>query len=206
VIVAAVLLRGQDIRWLELFVNGLHYLETDEVEGLSGVLVQGEDFLPDGSHLDLAAGVGWDPMDHDLNPQVSIGIAFPFGNDVSKDRVAEIKRNIGFGTAFVPLERKVKNASGSTDLGCGPGAPAFKSDVFSAVSLVDNLGARTVATGTVGDLIPASDIQAACQGFSACLDAISDVGPPIEMNPGRNAFFRKEANSCEFVSGMGGGE
>lgn len=205
---------GQDIRWhrLELFVNGFHYLETDEVEALSGVLVQGEyrysgfDFLPDGSHLYVAAGVGWDTMEHELNPQVQVGIAFPFGNDGSKDRVAEIKRNIGFGTAFVPLERKVKNASGGTDLGCGPGMPAFESEVFFAVVLQDGLGTRIVNTGTVGDLIPQQDIVAACEGFGACVEAISSVGPPIPMNTGNNAFFNKEANTCEFTSGVGGGE
>ena len=205
---------GQDIRWhrLELFVSGFHYLETDEVEDLSGVLVQGEyrysglDFLPDGSHLYVAAGVGWDSLDQDLNPQVSVGIAFPFGNDGSKDRVAEIKRNIGFGTAFVPLERKVKKTSGGTDLGCGPGAPAFESSAFFAVILQDNQGSRVVNSGTVGDLIPASEIQNACQGFSQCVDAISSIGPPIPMNFGNNAFYNKQANTCEFTSGIGGGE
>ncbi len=207
---------GQDIRWhrLELFVTGFHYTETDDVESLSGMTVEAEwrygglDFLPPGSHLYVAMGGRWDTLDHDISPIGRIGIAFPLGNDGSQDRVAEIRRNIAFGSAFVPLQRKPKAGAGSdpTDLGCGPGNPSFEESFFAAVSLVDGGGGRFEPSGTVGDFIPAQEILDSCNGVSGCAAAISAIPAPIPLNFGNYAYYEKGAQTCEFNTGVAGGE
>jgi hypothetical protein len=202
---------GQDIRWhrLELFVTGFHYAETDEIEGLSGATVEAEwryaglDFLPDGSHLYVALGGRWDTLDSEISPIGRLGIAFPLGNDGSKDRVAEIRRNIAYGSAFVPLKRKPKAAaSDSSTADCGPGLPP-RAEEFSARLDLENGGPETIVqSGRVADHIGEAARLQACDGFSGCADALGAIPAPFGVNLDQQAYFFKPADSCDSFSGI----
>ena len=206
---------GQDLRWhrLELFVTGFHYAETDEVEGLSGGTVEAEwryaglDFLPDGSHLYVALGGRWDTLEREISPIGRLGIAFPLGNDGSKDRVAEIRRNIAYGSAFVPLQRKTAASSGETAaLTCAPGGPEIATEFVAVVELSNGGQQTNIAAGTVGDQIPQPTIEAACQGYGACVQAISALPAPFALNASQFARYEKAAGSCDATAGIFGGE
>jgi len=219
---------GQDHGWhrLEGFVTAFHYAETDEARALWGVAGEAEyrysgfDFLPDGSHLYAKLGVRWDTIDDELSPLFGVGITIAFWDDGEHERVAEIRRNIAYGTAFVPFEYKPRTASTpgaqEPDLGCGPGNLPFADAQLRSLLLDDgdltpNEELPIASFPTVASIVGQPAIDAACSGDANCIaainaldtaDGITNVGVISESVQVRAS---KPANSCVWTGSFAGG-
>ena len=213
---------GQDHGWhrLEGFLTGFHYAETDEVHGLWGVAGEmeyrysGLDFLPTGSHLYASLGARWDTLERELTPLLGIGVTVAFWSDEQHERVAEVHRNIAYGSAFVPLDYKSTQTAGApqlVDLGCGPGNSPFADELSPASIFLDNgvlpLGENFPEGTPIAQIVGSGPVEAACNGYLDCLaayDAPISGGQPIFELQSANGF--KPANSCAWaVNVVGGG-
>lgn len=211
---------GQDHGWhrLEGFLTGFHYAETDEVHGLWGVAGEveyrysGLDFLPTGSHLYASLGARWDTLDRELAPLLGIGITVAFWNDAKHERVAEVRRNLAYGSAFVPLDRKSRTPGGTqlVDLGCGPGNSPFADQISTPAIFIDNgvpPPGENFPNGTpIGQIVGQAAVDAVCNGYLDCLaafDAPDSGGQPIFELQTVTGF--KAADSCAWTALVSGG-
>ena len=192
---------GQDHGWhrLEGFVTGFHYAETVEAEGLWGVSGEleyryaGLDFLPTGSHLYASLGARWDTIDGEVSPLFGVGLSVAFWDDGGHERVADVRRNIAYGSPFVPIDYKAS--------GCQAGDVPFEQavDLETVLSDYDQDFGEQYPPGTpVAQVIPQVEIEAMCQGFGDCLAAVNSYVLPGFANEGLTTIhFVKPANSCD---------
>jgi hypothetical protein len=133
---------------LEGFVTGFHYFETDEAEPLWGGTAElewryeGFALLPEGSHFYLKGGVRYDSFEDDVSPLFGIGVSLALNpRPTTRDRVAEVRRNIAFGSAFVPIDYKpLPPAAPPAPTDCGPGNAPYDEAVGAQFMLDDGTG------------------------------------------------------------------
>ncbi len=213
---------GQDHGWhrLEGFLTGFHYAETEQAEALWGVTGEmqyrysGFDFLPAGSHLYASLGARWDTIDESVSPLFGIGITIAFWSDGEHERVAEVRRNLGYGTAFVPIKYKPLPAGdgGPTlpDLGCGPGNGPFADAVQTPSIMIDNgvppAGENYPAGTPIQQIVGDAAVEQACGGYLDCIAAFASPNsggfPIFEL---QTASASKPADSCAWTTLISGG-
>ncbi len=213
---------GQDHGWhrLEGFLTGFGYAETDKAEALWGVSGQveyrysGFDFLPTGSHLYASMGARWDSIDEAVAPLFGVGLTIAFWSDERHERVAEVRRNIAYGTAFVPFKYKPLPAAGGgpglPDLGCGPGNAPFADQLDAGPIPINNgmapLGENFPEGTPIQQIVGNAPVEQACNGYLDCIAAFAapDSGgfPIFEL---QTASASKAADSCAWTATISGG-
>ncbi len=194
---------------VEGFLTGFHYLETEAAKPLWGVTGQmeyryaGLDFLPTGSHLYASLGARWDTIEDDISPLFGVGISITFWDDGQHERVAEVRRNLAYGSPFVPIDYK--------DQQCAAGDVPKEMAVNLSTYLTDgdmDFGEIFPGGTAVPGLLPPGAIDTMCQGYGDCLAAMNSLVLPQAYSEGLTTIhFVKAAGSCdgriEFVVNSG---
>ena len=205
---------GQDHGWhrFEGFLTGFYYDSTAEAKSLYGVVGEleyrysGFDALPEGSHFYASAGARYDSAESALSPLFGIGFTITLQDDKAHERVAEVRRNIGFSSPFVPFEYR---ASKAASLDCGPGEPPADQQFVANLELTDHDGdpGELFAPAnfpTLADITGLPAIEAICGGFAQCVTLLSNessvnVRAGDLIIEGDRALLTKAAGQCDWV-------
>ncbi len=182
----------------EGFLTGFHYAETDTAKPLWGATGEmeyrysGFDFLPTGSHLYASMGARWDTIDREVSPLFGVGLTIAFWNDEQHERVAEVRRNLAYGSPFVPIDYKDQ----ACQIGDVPKEQAV--DLFAYLNDGDMTFGELVPAGTsIASYLQPGEIETMCQGFGDCLAAMNSLVTPQDYNEGLTTIhFVKSAGNC----------